>query len=104
MPGRQPWKVVCTDVSAASGVTVVMVLSSDHVDGEELDDGVPGVGGSNSQVVVWRSYSRWMGDMSVWMWCEGFSEQKLSAPAPMAAMPVGIVTLLGALLWLPSAR
>ena len=25
--------------SAASGVTVVMVLSSDHVDGEELDDG-----------------------------------------------------------------
>ena len=66
--------------------------------------GVPGVGGSNSRIVVWSSYSRLVGDLSVWMLCEGFFERKLSAPAPMAAMPAGTVTLLGALLCLPSSR
>ena len=104
MPGGRPWKAVCAGVSAASDMTAVMVLSLDHVDGEERAAGVPGVGGSNSQIVVRRSYSGLMDDSSMRTLCEGFFERKLCAPAPMAAMPVGTVTLLGASFWLPSPR
>ena len=48
----------------------------------------------------------WLGD-SGWSeisgaGLEGFSERNSSAPAPTAAVPAGVVALMGALLWVPS--
>ena len=54
MPGRRPWKAVCTGGFAASNVTAVMVLSLDHVDGEERAAGVPGIGAATPR--------SWLGD------------------------------------------
>ena len=54
--------------------TAVMVLSLDHVDSEERAAGVPGVGGSNSWIVVRRSYSGLMDNSTVGTLCEGFFE------------------------------
>jgi hypothetical protein len=34
--------------------------------------------------------------------CKGFSDRNLRVLTPMAAMPAGVVTLLGVSLWVPS--
>jgi hypothetical protein len=44
------------------------------------------------------------GRLSSRAWCEATSGRKLSAEAPTTAMPAGVVTLLGASLWVPSPR
>jgi hypothetical protein len=59
-------------------------------------------GNVSSQIVVQRPNSELAGSLRSREWCESFFGRKLSASALMTVMPAGVVTLLGALLWLPS--
>jgi hypothetical protein len=47
MPGRQPWKVDCTDDSMAGDVAVVVAVTSGHEGGGELASGALGVDGAS---------------------------------------------------------
>jgi hypothetical protein len=108
MPGRRPWKVGCTDGSPTSDVAAVMVHFFGHVGGEERTLGDFGVGGVSALAAPDHMSEAYLGDSGRgWKTGSGtkvFSERKLSALAPSAAMPMGIVTLLGAPMWLPSLR
>jgi hypothetical protein len=105
MPGWRPRKVDCTDSSAASDVAVVVMFLFGHVDGVKWTVGDPGVGDA-SILAAPRSWfgglTRDSGRMSSRERCEDFFGHKLSALAPMAAMPAGVVSLLMASLWLSS--
>lgn len=69
------------------------------VDDEEQTAGVPGAGGASASQLPYRAGDlAWgaAGGPTYRARCEGFSGRKLSTSVPMAAMHVGIVTLLGA--------
>ena len=61
-------------------------------------------GFGSSHIVFWRLSSEAVDDSFVPGVCEGSFERKLSTSVPMVAMLVGMVTLLGALLWVSSTR
>ena len=105
MPGRRPWKVDRTVDSTASDVAAVVVSLFGHVDGVERTVGDPGAGGASALTALRSRFgdlTRRQRAAKFWERCEDFSEPKLNTLAPTAAMPVGVVTLLGASLWLSS--
>ena len=105
MSGQQLREVDCADDSATNDVAVVIVLFFVHVGGEEHAEGDPGdPDASGSHIVIWRPGLGTVGSSKYQIGDEGFSERKLCAPAPTAAMPAGVITLLGAPLWAPSPR
>jgi hypothetical protein len=107
MPGWRPRKVDCVDGSAASDVAVVVVFLFGHVDGVERTVGDPGVGDASTLAAPRSRFgglTRDSGRLSSRKRCEDFSGRKLSALAPTAAMPVGVVSLLRASLWQSSPR
>jgi hypothetical protein len=90
MPGRRSWKLDCADGSPASDVAAVMVPFFGHVGGEERTWGtlvlaVFRLASPESCVggLPWRQRA-WTEDGEQH---EGFSERKLSASNPSAAMP-----------------
>jgi hypothetical protein len=91
-------------VSSASNIAVVMVFFLGHSGGNEQDSGRPWwwrrFGYDISQIVTEdQAWSlRWI-RVGV---CVGFSGRKPRVLTPTVAMPVGVITLLGAPLWVPS--
>jgi hypothetical protein len=107
MPGQRPRKVDCADVSAASDVAVVVVFLFGLVDGVEQTVGNPGVGDASALAAPRSRFgglTRDSGRLSSREWCEDFFGRKLSALAPTATVPAGVVSLLRAALWLSSPR
>jgi hypothetical protein len=107
MPGWRLRKVDCVDSSAASDVAAVVVFLFGHVDGVERTVGYPGVGDASTLLATRSRFgglTQDSGRLSSREWCEDFSGRKLSALAPTAAMPAGVVSLLRASLWLSSPR
>jgi hypothetical protein len=108
MPGWRPRKGDCAGGSTASDMAAVVVSLLGHVDGVERTVGDLGVGSAS---VLAAPRSRF-GDLTRGQRAAKFSGavrgfffgRKLSASAPAAAMPVGVVTLLGASVWLSSPR
>jgi hypothetical protein len=107
MPGWRPRKVDCMDGSTVSDVAAVVVFLFGHVDGVERTVGYPGVGDASTLPAPRSQFgglTQDNGRLSSRERSEDFSGRKLSALAPMAAMPAGVVSLLRASLWLSSPR
>jgi hypothetical protein len=93
------------DGSPASNAAELVTSLFGHVDGEEWRAASPSVGAA-SVVAAPRSC---LGCLVLWqrvvrgsvVWCGGFFWRKLSASSAAAAMPMGVVTLLGALMCYP---
>jgi hypothetical protein len=95
------------DSSMASDVAMVVVSHFGHVDDVEWTVRDPGVGGAS----VLAAPRSWFGSLTRGHRAaefsgavQGFFGRKLSASAPTATMPMGIVILLGVLLWSFSLR
>jgi hypothetical protein len=88
----------------AGDVAMVMVLSFGHLGGKGQTTGVPGGGGalamsSPRSRVEGRARGQALIDGGSG---RGFSRRKLCVSTPVPTMPAGIVTLLGAVFWVPS--
>jgi hypothetical protein len=91
----------------ASDVVAAVVSLFGHVDGMERTVEDPGVGDASALAAPrsrFRGLTRRQRAAEFRERSEDFSGRKLSALAPTAAMPAGVVTLLGASLWLSSPR
>jgi hypothetical protein len=93
-------------------VAAVVVPFLGHVGGEERTLGDFGVGGVSAPVAPDHVSAAYLGDsaqvseayLEDGEWDKGFFERKLSASAPSVAMPIGIITVLGAPMRLPSPQ
>ena len=95
------------DGSTVSDEAVVMTNLFGHAGGEEWVAGflvLAALRQSQLPNRVLEAGLRTVGGSTYQTWCEDFSERKLSAFAPMAAMLAGIITLLGASLWVAQSR
>jgi hypothetical protein len=93
-------------VSLASDVAVVMVLVRGHLGGEEQDSRRPWwwrpFGYDISLIMLRRPSSETASDPIAGV-CIGFFGRKPRILTLTAAMPAGVVTLLGVPLWVPFA-
>ena len=95
MPGWRLREVDCTAGSTATGVAVVMAYLFGHAGVEERAQGDPGVDGASAKAAPRSRFGGrtwWRREVRGFGWrLEGFSGRKLSASAPAAAMPAGVV-------------
>jgi hypothetical protein len=105
MPGRRPRKADCTVDFTAGNVAVVVVSLFVHGDGVEWTMGVPGVSGASALVAPRSCF----GNLPRGLRAAKFSGRGVrmlpdESSAPATAMLEGVVTLLGASLWVFSPR
>jgi hypothetical protein len=97
--------VDCADSSTANDVVAVVASLFGHVDGVERTVGDPSAGDASALATPRSRFGNLTREQRAAEFSgvvRGFFGRKLSASAPTAAMPAGIVTLLGLLLWLSS--